>query len=212
MAQDGSGTLTLGGINSYSGGTEIDSGNLAFTSTSAIGGGTGNAKVTINQGGALDVPGPYPYNTAMGWLNSGAIDPSSTGALALIGGSDERVNMTGYDSLSLGTAVDCSYTGTLLNPDNNTCIFGGGGGTLTLPNALADVGGMATSVAIQGNVTFIATNMYSGTTTISAGALQLGDGTTSASFGTGDVVDNASLVFNCVDDTTIGDAIRGTGG
>ena len=56
------------------------------------------------------------------------------------------------------------------------CIFGGGGGTLTLPNSLADVDGSATSCVIQGNVTFIATNMYSGTTTISAGTLQLGDG------------------------------------
>ena len=91
------------------------------------------------------------------------------------------------------------------------CIFGGGGGTLTIPNSLADVDGSATSCVIQGNVTFIATNMYSGTTTISAGTLQLGDGSTTASFGTGDVTDNASLVFNCLNDTTIGNAISGSG-
>ena len=77
VAQDGSDTLTLSGSNGYSGGTEIDMGNLAFSSTAAIGGGTGNANVTINQAGILNVSGPYPYNTVMGWLNSGAIDPSS---------------------------------------------------------------------------------------------------------------------------------------
>ena len=107
--------------------------------------------------------------------------------------------MKGYDSLALGAVVDCSYTGTLSNSDNNTCIFGGGGGTLTLPNSLADVGGWPTSVVIQGNVTFTAINSYSGTTTISAGTLQLGDGSTTASFGTGDVIDNSSLVFNCAE-------------
>ena len=119
--------------------------------------------------------------------------------------------MKGYDSLALGAVVDCSYTGTLSNSDNNTCIFGGGGGTLTLPNSLADVGGWPTSVVIQGNVTFTAINSYSGTTTISAGTLQLGDGSTTASFGTGDVIDNSSLVFNCADNTAIGNAISGTG-
>ena len=91
------------------------------------------------------------------------------------------------------------------------CIFGGAGGTLTIPNSLADVDGSATSCVIQGNVTFIATNMYSGTTTISAGTLQLGDGSTTASFGAGDVTDNSSLVFDCVDDTAIGNAISGSG-
>ena len=75
VAQDGSDTLTLSGSNGYSGGTEIDTGNLAFGSAASIGGGTGNANVTINQAGALNVSGPY--TTVMGWLGSGAIDPGS---------------------------------------------------------------------------------------------------------------------------------------
>ena len=131
--------------------------------------------------------------------------------MALTGNSDESINMTGYDSLSLGTAIDCSYTGTCMNPDNNTCIFGGGGGTLALPNALADVGGMATSVVIQGNVTFTAINSYSGTTTISAGTLQLGDGSHDCLVRDGRCDRQLLLVFNCADNTAIGNAISGTG-
>ena len=91
------------------------------------------------------------------------------------------------------------------------CIFGGAGGTLTTLTPLADVDGSVTSCVIQGNVTFIATNMYSGTTTISAGTLQLGDEATTAWFGAGDVTDNSLLVFDCVHDTAIGNAISGSG-
>ena len=105
--------------------------------------------------------------------------------------------MTGYDSLSLGTAVDCSYTGTLLNPDNNTCIFGGGGETLALPNSLADVGGLATSVVIQGNVTFIAINCTAAPRPSVPARYNSGTKVRTALFGTGDVIDNSSLVFNC---------------
>ena len=99
VAQDGSDTLTLSGSNGYSGGTEIDTGNLAFGSAASIGGGTGNANVTINQAGALNVSGPY--TTVMGWLGSGAIDPGSTGAPALTGNSGETpIDMKGYYCLA----------------------------------------------------------------------------------------------------------------
>ena len=57
------------------------------------------------------------------------------------------------------------------------CIFGGGGGTLYAPKLPGRCGRIGDQLVIQGNVTFIATNMYSGTTTISAGRYKLGDGT-----------------------------------
>ena len=90
--------------------------------------------------------------------------------------------MTGYDSLSLGAATDCSYYGVLSNPDDNTCIFGGGCDA-TIPNALGDVDDVQTNVVIQGDVTFAATNTYSGTTTVIAGTLQVGDGGTTGCLG-----------------------------
>ena len=160
VAQDGSGTLTLSGANGYSGGTEIDNGNLAFGGTGSIPSGTGS--IIVSSGGGLNVPGPYNHVTD--WLSM--IDPASDGALAITADNSETINMTGHDYLSLGAAANCQFTGTLSNPDNNTSIFGGGGGTLTLPNPLGDVLGDSTNVVIQGNVNFAAANTYTGTTTI----------------------------------------------
>ncbi len=54
-------------------------------------------------------------------------------------------------------------------------------------------------------------NTYSGITTIAAGTLQIGNGGTGGSLGTGPVVDNASLVFNRSDDTVASGSISGTG-
>ena len=56
-----------------------------------------------------------------------------------------------------------------------------------------------------------ASNVYRGTTTISAGTLQIGNGTPSASLGTGTVVDNGVLVFDCSDTLTLGGVIGGSG-
>ena len=99
LTQEGAFTVTLDGGNSYSGGTEIDAGNLAFGSTAAIGTGNASGNITVNDGGQLDVPGPY--TTVTQWLAGGTINTGSNGALALTGDSSEWIDMTGYDSLSL---------------------------------------------------------------------------------------------------------------
>jgi autotransporter-associated beta strand protein len=54
-------------------------------------------------------------------------------------------------------------------------------------------------------------NTYTGATTISGGALQIGDGGTTGSLGTANVTDNASLVFNRYDDIVVGNLISGNG-
>ena len=41
----------------------------------------------------------------MGWLNSGNIATSSSGALALIGNSSETIAMGSYATLSLGASA-----------------------------------------------------------------------------------------------------------
>ena len=50
LTQEGAFTVTLDGGNSYSGGTEIDAGNLAFGSTAAIGTGNASGNITVNDG------------------------------------------------------------------------------------------------------------------------------------------------------------------
>jgi autotransporter-associated beta strand protein len=55
-------------------------------------------------------------------------------------------------------------------------------------------------------------NNYSGTTTISAGTLQVGAGATVGTLGTGAVVNNATLAFNRTDTLTVANTISGSGG
>jgi len=61
-----------------------------------------------------------------------------------------------------------------------------------------------------GTLTLTNDNTYSDGTTISGGTLQIGDGGTTGSI-IGDVIDNASLIFNRSDDVTFAGAISGTG-
>ena len=54
-------------------------------------------------------------------------------------------------------------------------------------------------------------NTYTGTTTISGGTLQIGDGGNTGTLGTANVTDNALLVFNRYDSITVGNLISGSG-
>ena len=62
-----------------------------------------------------------------------------------------------------------------------------------------------------GTTTLTGANTYSGTTTISAGVLQVGSGGTAGTLGSGAVINNAGLVFNRSNTNTIANNISGTG-
>jgi fibronectin-binding autotransporter adhesin len=61
-----------------------------------------------------------------------------------------------------------------------------------------------------GTLTLTGDSTYTGTTTISAGSLQVGNGGTTGSI-VGNVVDNAALIFNRSNALTYGGVISGTG-
>ena len=66
----------------------------------------------------------------------------------------------------------------------------------------------------SGTLILTANNTYTGTTTISLGTLQVGNGGTSGSLGTntGTITNNGTLTFNRSDNLTVANAISGTGG
>jgi fibronectin-binding autotransporter adhesin len=110
------------------------------------------------------------------------------------GGQMTIVNMDTVNpsTLTLNPSVDKSSTTTLI----------GGGGGLGVIN-----------VVKSGNFTqtLAGANTYTGTTTISAGTLQIGSNGTSGTLGTGNVTNNAALVFNRSDNISVGNIISGTG-
>ena len=63
----------------------------------------------------------------------------------------------------------------------------------------------------SGRLTLLNANDYSGGTTVSAGTLQVGDGSVTGDIGSGPVVNNGAILFNQPDSRTVAGAISGSG-
>lgn len=63
----------------------------------------------------------------------------------------------------------------------------------------------------SGRLTLTGSNTYTGTTSISAGVLQIGDGGSTGDIGLGDLVNNATLVINRTGTVTLGGSLSGNG-
>jgi autotransporter-associated beta strand protein len=107
--------------------------------------------------------------------------------------------------LTLSGTVSSVATG------SRTFTFQGNGNT-TISGALAD--GSASISAVKsgtGTLTLLGANAYSGTTTISGGTLQVGNGGTAGTLGTNNVTDNSALTFNLSGAVTAPNTIAGSG-
>jgi len=105
----------------------------------------------------------------------------------------------GGSSGSLGTGAVTNSATLLLSRSGTLQIVGDIGGTGVLTQS-----GSGTAILTGANT-------YSGLTTISAGTLQIGDGGTTGSLGTGSVTNNATLAINLSSDITLSQMITGTG-
>ncbi len=221
LTKAGAGTLTLTGANNYSGGTTINAGVLAGTTSSLQGAIVNNAAVNFDQA----TSGNY----------AGAI--SGTGTLTKDGAG--TVTLSGVNSYGGGTTVNAgtlragaagafmtgtSYTlndGTLdLNGFNlSASSFQGSGGTVNLGSAtltLTQAGNSSYAGAITGTgalvktgagtITLSGVNSYGGGTTVNAGVLA---GTTSSLQGA--IVNNAAVHFDQAGSGSYAGAMSGTG-
>ena len=191
LNKQGAGTLTLSGTNTYTGGTTISAGTLQGTTASLTGAIVNNAALVFNQATNGSFVGGISGTGGLTKLGTGTVTLS--GANSYSGGTTISAgalqgdttslqgNITDNASLIFGQAVDGTFAGIVSGTGSLTKQ---GAGTLTLSGA----------------------NTYSGGTTISAGALQIATGNL-----TGNIVDNASLIFNQATDGNFAGAVSGTG-
>ena len=202
----GAGTATLTGANTYNGATNINVGALNIQHATALGSTTGST--TVANGAALEIQGGIIVGAEALTLNGTGI--ATGGALRNISGTNtfggaitlasaSRIN-SDAGTLTLSGAIGGAF-GLTVGGAGNTAIsgvIGTGAGTLTKDGT--------------GTLTLTGTNTYTGVTTINAGTLQLGDGTTDGTIAnTTGVTNNGTLAYNWVTDHTAGYVISGTG-
>ena len=127
------------------------------------------------------------FNYQYGTFSFGTLSSATFGGLA--GRNDLTLGYNSTDAVALtvgGNNASTTYTGFLSGSGSLTKV---GSGTLTLTGY----------------------NTYSGGTTVSAGTLQIGNGSTSGTSINGNIVNNASLVFNLASSLPYSDIISGTG-
>lgn len=201
LTKTGAGTLTLAGVNTYAGTTTINSGTLQINGTL----GAGN----VVNNGALLLNGSFVSNAISG---SGSVISTGTtnllGANTHSGGTQISSGSLTVNSTSLGTGAVANNG--MLNIYTSgpavSNVISGSGAVTTLGSGM---------VVLTGN------NTYTGGTSISPvdpripnqqfGTLQIGNGGTSGTLGSGDVANNGTLAFKRSDGITVSNAIRGTG-
>jgi len=180
-AKQGGGTLSLGGVSTYSGDTMINNGILLLT--------TGNDRlppgtvVSLGQAASANV----------GTLNLNGLNQQIAGLASTTGinasANKNTVTSTTAATLTINVPVGVTRTygdGTALNS-----------GVITGALSLEKIG---SGTQVLGDA-----NSYSGTTTISAGTLQVG------ALGAGAIINNAALIFNHSGPITAANVISGTG-
>ncbi len=172
---------------------------------------TGAQAITFNGNGTLALSGSNTYGPAAGATGTtiagtGTLQVGSNGALGA-GDLSFAANGTlqsGATGLSLANNINigAGLTASLDSQAN----------TLVLTGVIGDGGSGTGSINKVGSGTVVLDNneTFGGSTTISAGTLQLGNADSTGSV-PGNIVDNATLSINRVDSPTISNIISGTG-
>jgi len=230
VTSNGTGSTTLGGVVGSAGGQGwtafggplVLNKNINFsdgtgdrTSIDGLVSGTGN--ITLTSGRAImsssllnTFMGDFTVNTGtILQLNSGlALSANNNlvnnGTTRLNGGTTLAINTlsgTGtFTSMNLGSG---SPTTLSLGNSNGSGMFAG---TITQSGPVLSVVKNG-----SGTQTLTGNNTYTGSTSINAGTLQVGNAGITGTLGTANVINNASLTFNRSNAMTVANLISGTG-
>ncbi|WP_313389298.1 autotransporter outer membrane beta-barrel domain-containing protein [Achromobacter aegrifaciens] len=201
--QIGAGTTILTADNTYTGGTTISAGTLQLgnggTSGAILGNVVDNGALAFNRSDVQTFAGQIS--------GSGVVNQIGTGTTILTANN----TYTGGTAISAGTLQlgNGGTTGAILGDvANNGALTFNRSDVQTFVGQISG-GGVVNQIG-TGTTILTADNTYTGGTTISAGALQLGNGGTTGSI-LGDVANNGTLTFNRSDFQTFPGQISGSG-
>src|ERR1051325_9685541 len=206
LTKDGNGTLTLAATNSFTGAISINAGVLRPQHTGALG--ATNSGTTVSGGAALELSGSIAIGGEALTLNGAGI--SDGGALRNTSGTNSYAGATTLGSASRvnSDAGTLTLSGGITGAGQDLTV--GGASNVIISGAIATTTG-ALNKDGTGTLVLIGTNTYSGATTISNGTLQVGNGGTTGTLGSGALTYNGALVFNRSDSLTFSPVIAGTG-
>jgi autotransporter-associated beta strand protein len=234
ITKTGNGILTFSEINSFSGGLTVNAGivNVSAPTSwtdSASGSGSSNNAIVVNNGATLryTTERGAGYHSANATINGGTVTFDAddmnfaVGKTLTFDSQAGTINGTGqWRRRDAGNSivVTAAASGSLISvanlnlfdasPEFNVA-DGVQSADLTVSSSIT--GGADLRKTGAGMMVLSGNNSYSGTTTISAGALQIGNGGTNGTLGTGAVTNNASLVFNRANALAVANVISGTG-
>ncbi len=231
LIKTGSAIQTFTGVNTYVGGTTINGGTLQLgngtTSGSIVGNVANNSVLVFNEAANAVFSGNISGTGTVTKIGSATLSLSGVNTVAKLKIDAGTVKLGSASALSAATDVTINNSGVLnlnnysvnvgsLDSSSATSSVALGTATLTV-NAdedcrFAGVIGGTGAVVKQGDkkLTFTNANIYTGGTTIQAGALQLGDGATDGTI-VGNVTNNGSLIFAEAADAVFSANISGTG-
>lgn len=228
IIKNGTGTLALTAVNTYSGNTKINAGTVNLNGTSTLGDGTGNLILnggTLNETASRSGSGSIVTNAVQVTANS-SITSSSTAATPIfefsgaLTGSGGKT-LTFQDNAAAATLFKPRFSGSFTMDSDISLLTGTGAGaatvqlesfnptgtTQTFTGVISGGGSFNRSVSsgTGGETVFSGANTYSGGTTINSGTLTVTNATGSGT-GTGTVALNSATA------STLNVGNGGTGG
>ena len=183
LTKVGANQFSIVGTNVTNGNLTANAGTLAIETSSTV---AGSGTITINAATLALFANTGTFTRPI-VLNSGAtINEPGSGGTATV---SSPITLNANVAINSGTNTTVVLNGVITDGAGTFGYSKGGAGTLVLAGA----------------------NTYDGTTTVSAGTLQIGNSGTSGSVGTGPVINNSNLHFKRTDATSFGNTVTGTG-
>lgn len=187
LTKSGPGTLTLTGLNTYSGATTVNAGRLVSTSSEWGGSsrrGIGSGALIVNSGAVAQFTSAHAFGTANGksaTLNGGVLQfdrEQYVNGMTMAGGSivgNGEIRTSGNITFTVNAAASSSVISTPINQVYGAPIFNVANGAAAVDLLVSGniFGGYGVTKSGAGLMQFTGTPTYTGATTVSAGTLQV---------------------------------------